>query len=126
MIILKNYSVVKKNDYYYIISKKNSICPKCNNILKVHDNKKRKIISIDGKVYVFKLRRLKCKNCKTLHIELPDIIIPYKKYSKDAIESALFNKKTSCYAENSTIYRWKKEYLNNKKIMDKISYINNF
>ena len=32
------------------------------------------------------LRRLKCKSCRKIHSELPDYIIPYKRYCAEIIE----------------------------------------
>jgi hypothetical protein len=53
-----------------------------------------------------------CKECKILHTELPDIIQPYKHYDSQTIQCVLDgnDESTQCAADNSTIYRWKKEY----------------
>jgi hypothetical protein len=55
---------------------------------------------------------LKCENkaCpKKYHRELPDIIIPYKRYSAESIEGAIDPKNTDVQvaAEESTIHRWR-------------------
>ena len=120
MLIIKDYEIRKYRKTYYIISKEKLKCPYCNNELKVRDSRKRHLI-LNNEKCEFNLRRLKCVNCKKIHIELPDIIIPYKRYSKEMIKSAVFYEYTNCQAENSTIYRWKNTLNNdiiNKKLFD--------
>lgn len=109
MIVLNNYHIFNKNDTYYVISKENPVCPLCQGPLKVRDSKRRKVILSESEVRLFHLRRLKCTHCGVLHIELPDLFVPHKHYSRDVIEMALVGSLTSCPAENSTIYRWNKE-----------------
>lgn len=75
----------------------------------MRDSKKRHIILAGGEVRTFQLRRLKCRNCGTLHLELPDIFLPYKHYSREVINKAVGGVLPDCPAENSTIYRWNKE-----------------
>lgn len=98
-----------QNGMYYVISSEPHLCPKCNGRMKVRDSKRRQVILASGEVRTFRLRRLKCQSCGLLHLELPDLCIPHKHYSRDAIEQALNGSLTFCTAENSTIYRWSKE-----------------
>lgn len=55
------------------------------------------------------IRRLKCKVCERVHHELPDILVPYKRYGSKSIE-AVINGDTalSVSADESTIIRWKR------------------
>ena len=109
MIILTNYHIYAKNNTYYIISQEISNCPKCSGHLTVRDSKRRKVILSADEERTFLLRRLKCTSCGALHVELPDLFLPYKHYSRAIIESAATGSTTACPAENSTIYRWNKE-----------------
>lgn len=109
MIILNNYQIVNRDNMYYAVSKEPRICPYCQGHMKVRDSKRRQVILATGEVRTFRLRRLKCRTCGHLHLELPDLFVPYKHYSRDAIEQALKGSLTFCSAENSTIYRWNKE-----------------
>lgn len=109
MIVLNNYHIVAKNERYSVVSKESRVCPICQGPLKVRDSKRRKVILAEGEVRTFHLRRLKCTHCGVLHVELPDLFVPYKHYSRNVIEMALVGSLTSCPAENSTIYRWNKE-----------------
>ncbi len=74
----------------------------------VAGSRKRKYIKITGEQVTLILRRLKCQPCKRIHHELPDILVPYKRYSSESIEEALNGgKNMTVAADESTIYRWK-------------------
>lgn len=109
MIILTEYRIYEKDDTYYVISHETPTCPICTGRLKVRDSKRRKVILSENEERTFRLRRLKCTNCGVLHVELPDLFLPHKHYSRAIIETAASGSLTSCPAENSTIYRWNKE-----------------
>lgn len=109
MIIIKKYRILEKNQIYHVVSMEPRICPACSGPLKVRDTKRRGLILEDGDVRVFLLRRLKCETCGTLQLELPDIFVPYKHYSKAVIQNAVNGSHRFCPAENSTIYRWSRE-----------------
>ena len=109
MIILTKYHIYSKNNTYYILSQETPICPKCKGHLTVRDSKRRKVILSADEEQTFLLRRLKCTSCGALHVELPDLFLPYKHYSRAIIESAATGSAAACPAENSTLYRWNKE-----------------
>lgn len=55
------------------------------------------------------IRRLRCKTCKRVHHELPDILVPYKRYRIECIEAVINGEKAlSVVADESTISRWKR------------------
>lgn len=55
------------------------------------------------------IRRMCCLCCGTIHHELPDLVVPYKRYSSASIESALNREEALVVAsDDSTIYRWRK------------------
>ena len=62
-------------------------CPNCGVFaeLKYYDRRKRAAINSSGKREIYSLRRLRCMKCKRMHTEIPDCLIPYKRY-----ESAVF------------------------------------
>ena len=37
----------------------------------------------------YRIRRLKCLHCNKIHHELPDFIVPYKRYSSDLISNVI-------------------------------------
>ena len=108
MIVLKDYTIKEQNGIYYIITSSTPNCPDCGGELKTRDSKKRKLISSDGTVNTFALRRYKCRGCGRVQMEFPDIMVPHKHYSRSAIIDTI-NGEQNCAAEQSTIYRWNKE-----------------
>lgn len=47
------------------------------------------MIEYSGERKVLIIRRLRCLGCGRVHHELPDIIVPYKRYSSETIELIL-------------------------------------
>jgi len=61
-----------------------------------------------GERKVLIIRRLRCSECNRIHHELPDIIVPYKRYSSEAIENIISRKPEQaddCPCELSTAKR---------------------
>lgn len=54
------------------------------------------------------IRRLKCKHCKRIHHELPDILIPYRRHSSETVEQIVDEKTEDVCCEESTIRRIKR------------------
>ena len=77
--------------------------------MKVRDSKRRKVMDESGTEYTFSLRRFQCDNCRMLHTEIPDCIVPNKKYCKNAIDNIVNGKCDYYIADNSTVWRWKKQ-----------------
>ena len=111
MIILTSYEVKKRNGIYYVTPNEPPVCPTCRHSMTVRDSKRRQVIVGNGIVHTYRLRRLRCPHCKVIHLELPDIFVPYKRYSRQVIRMAIAGSVTGCPAENSTIYRWSKQQL---------------
>jgi len=54
------------------------------------------------------IRRLKCKGCGRVHHELPDILVPYERYSSESIEAVITgNSELTVAADESTISCWR-------------------
>ena len=109
MVILRNYIVQKMDTTYRAVALAREYCPCCKGKMSVRDSRKRKVILADGREQIFFLRRLQCKNCRRVHLEMPDLMLPYKHYAKQVICCALDSGFLDCPADNSTIVRWKKE-----------------
>ena len=108
MIIITKYRIVSRDGFFCVKTNEPVLCPVCHSFLQVRDSKKRTLITEAG-VRIYKLRRLKCLQCGKIHSEIPDCIRPYKRYSKDLIEQAVQGNAANCPAEDSTLYRWKRE-----------------
>jgi hypothetical protein len=62
------------------------------------------------------IRRLQCVQCHRVHHELPDILVPYKRYGCESVEAVVnAEAELTVAADESTIYRWRRwfEWLSN-------------
>ena len=110
MIIISKYKLVliDENDSstFRVVSEENSICPVClSEKLKSISSRKRNAINSRGDKLIIVIRKLKCTNCKKIHHELPDIVVPYKRYLSEHIESIIEGEVDIVPCESSTIYR---------------------
>lgn len=94
MVVLKNYKIKEQNGMYYIVPSSVPGCPQCGGEMKIRDSKRRKVIFADGTVDTFVLRRYKCTVCGRVHLELPDIMVPHKHYSRSAIINTIMVRET--------------------------------
>ncbi len=76
-------------------------------------SRKRVLINSSGERLVLVVRRLKCTRCGRVHHELPDILVPYKRYSSESIEAVIAGESAlNVAADESTINRWKRWFNN--------------
>lgn len=109
MITVNNYIVEYDETLgaYKIQSAEAPVCPVCGQLLSGYDRRARHIIDSLGNVHWFSLRRLRCNNCKKLHLELPDFMRPNKHYEAQLIKDVLAGRSDFCPADDSTIRRWR-------------------
>jgi len=108
MIIISNYTLIEKSNLIIFVKNAEEItCPCCDAKLEVIGSRPRKYISSDGNRHTLVIRRLRCTTCRKIHHELPDILVPYKRYDSQSIESTLTSEgNLTVAAEKSTIKRW--------------------
>ena len=108
MISISKYKLEynKDENIYYVQTDEIPLCPICVSELIKKGRRKRKSLNQEGMWVVFSIRRLKCCKCKKTHHELPDCIIPYKRYGTRAIEN-IINDVAEVFCEESTIWRIK-------------------
>lgn len=89
-----------------------TVCPLCGGELRYYDNVAR-IIRTKRRITTYiEIRRFKCKNCKKVHRELPDNVVPYKQYEKEIIigvKEGLITSDTMGYEDypcEATMFRW--------------------
>jgi len=70
--------------------------------------RKRSVINGDGEKKTLVIRRLRCTSCRTIHHELPDVIIPYKRHSAGTLEKIISGDTAGLSCESSTIRRIKR------------------
>ena len=87
-------------------------CPHCQSQLEPYDRRNRKYQNITGDQKILVIRRLRCCNprCQRIHAELPDFLVPYKRYAVDVITAVLSGTAIVAPAEESTRHRWKNWY----------------
>lgn len=89
MVIISLYQQEIKDGKVYIRSEETIPCPICGAQLKVIGSKKRKAIDSEGHWQTYIIRRLRCKECETIHHELPDFLIPFKRHCRANIECVI-------------------------------------
>lgn len=84
-------------------------CPCCGEELKVIGSRKRISRNATGEVTVLVLRRLRCTGCRKIHHELPDCLVPYKRYESACVEDVVSKEAEGAVvaADDSTLYRWR-------------------
>ena len=102
----------EEGQYFTVWSTEIVSCPYDGGELVYRDSVFRNVKNLYSENACFKLRRLWCLICKTLHRELPDSIQPYRHYGADVIQTVLDGgeKADGCCADDSTIRRWKSEF----------------
>jgi hypothetical protein len=54
------------------------------------------------------IRRLRCAECRRIHHELPDKLVPYKRHVSESIEAVVTGEsKLSIPADEATLGRWR-------------------
>lgn len=91
MVIVHDYWLDGKTSSgnFHVRSRETQRCPVCGSGLSVCGSRGRGLIEYSGEKKILKIRRLWCDRCRRIHHELPDIIVPYKRYSAEAIENIL-------------------------------------
>jgi hypothetical protein len=112
MVIVHDYWLDDKaaEGIFYVRSNETQMCPICGSVLSVSGSRKRGMLEECGGKKILRIRRLWCDRCRRIHHELPDIIVPYKRYGQEAIENILSDRKqhsTTCPCELSTVKRIK-------------------
>jgi hypothetical protein len=65
------------------------------------------MIDSTGDKQTLVIRRLRCNECKHIHHELPDILMPYKRHCMETIERIIADDTKDIYCEISAISRIK-------------------
>jgi hypothetical protein len=93
---------------FFVRSGEQNPCPCCSGLLEVIGSRKRNYINDAGEKNALIIRRLRCGRCERVHHELPDILVPYKRYCRESIEAAVTENVTlTVAADESTILRWR-------------------
>jgi hypothetical protein len=108
MIIISEYQLEKiETNRYRVDSFEISICPVCGDVVIVIGTRERGYIDGSGEKQTLIIRRLRCKGCRLIHHELPDIIVPYKRHCTKTIEMIVTGEDDAVPCEDNTIRRIK-------------------
>lgn len=87
-------------------------CPCCDGPLKVAGSKERVWYRSSGTRHLLIIRRLHCVSCTKMHNELPDVLIPYKRYGVESIEPVVDGvEPIEVAADDATLVRWRQWFM---------------
>jgi ribosomal protein S27AE len=72
------------------------LCPKCGVLMSGYDTRLRRAVSGNGAAHSYRLRRLRCPSCGSIHLELPDFLRAGKHYEAAVIDEVLSGNSDSC------------------------------
>ncbi|KUG05276.1 hypothetical protein ASZ90_017349 [hydrocarbon metagenome] len=92
MVIVTNYELIEKPEKAVFCKEQGAeFFPCCGDKLKVVGSRERKCIEGSGTKIVLIIRRLCCTECKRIHHELPDMLVPYKRHARESIETVVIH-----------------------------------
>jgi hypothetical protein len=89
VIFVNLYRKEERNGRIHIRSDEEPVCPVCLGELRVIGSRDRKVIERGDRQQTYVIRRLRCKSCETIHHELPDLLVPYKRHCAATIEQVI-------------------------------------
>lgn len=91
MVIVKNFKLEMQADFdtAKVISADIHCCQTCNRDLVPFGYRKRIYFDEDGTKKILIIRRLRCVKCKKIHHELPDFLVPYKRYCVKVVQQCV-------------------------------------
>ena len=99
------------NSVFFVRCEESVPCPCCGEELIVIGSRRRISKNSSGQKKVLVIRRKRCTNskCNRIHHELPDCLVPYKRYESTCIEQVVSNSSepSNVAADNATLYRLK-------------------
>lgn len=115
MVIISKYQLFEKepgSGVFCVRSAEKVAAPCCGGALCVVGSRPRVWFKSSGDKAKLILRRLHCEPCGRIHHELPDLLVPYKRYDAESIEGAVSEPPlTDIAADESTLLRWKNWFL---------------
>ena len=88
-ILISTWIQARYRKFFYVRSSETPLCPCCGSVLHIIGSRYRILKENDGLKKKLIIRRTRCDSCEQIHHELPDIIVPYKRYGSGVIESVL-------------------------------------
>lgn len=90
---------------FFVRSEEVIPCPCCQGHLGVIGSRRRRYIQSSGEKVTLVIRRMRCESCCKIHHELPNILVPYKRYDAASIEETVSQQNPAVAADESTLFR---------------------
>ena len=90
---------------FFVRSEEIIPCPCCQGRLGVAGSRARVCTQGTGESIKLIIRRMWCKHCHRIHHELPDTLVPCKRYDRDSIEKMVTESTPTVAADKSTLRR---------------------
>ena len=89
MVLIQSYRLDEQGGFLVVIALEASCCPLCQTPLLMRSTRERVYWEGDTEAEknILIIRRLYCEKCGRIHHELPDCVVPYKRYSANVIEN---------------------------------------
>ncbi|WP_369123484.1 DUF6431 domain-containing protein [Alicyclobacillus suci] len=87
---------------FFVWSEDSVPCPCCQSTLSVAGNRTRTCIQSSGAHIKLVICRMRCKQCRRIHHELPYILFPYKRYDRQSVEQMVTEHTPAVAADEST------------------------
>ena len=84
-----SYRLEEQGGFFVVMVRDESHCPVCGTLLLVRATRKRVWWSGNEEKQMLQIRRLYCGECERIHHEIPDCLVPYKRYGTDVIENII-------------------------------------
>lgn len=109
MVNITDYRLAEQGGFafLFVISSETSSCPICGEILLMRGWRLRVMIDSGGNKTAIYIRRLFCSNCKHLHHELPNCLVPYKRNCSETIEAIISGQTEAAPCDKPLINRLK-------------------
>jgi hypothetical protein len=103
-----SYRLDEQGGFFIVIALDSSHCPVCQTMLLMRAARQRVRWKSEEEKEILIIRRMHCETCDCIHHELPDCLVPYKRYDAKAIENIVNNKEGGiCPADTAgRIRRW--------------------
>jgi len=89
MIPISKYRLEEQGGLFFVVTLEVSYCPICQGLVFTRGTRRRILYKSEEHKLILVIRRLYCEKCKCIHHELPDCIVPYKRYSAEVIENII-------------------------------------
>lgn len=102
-------SWLRSQPAFFVRCAESIVSPCCGEKLVVIGSRQRKIVNGEGEMKLLVIRRFRCSQCRKIHHELPDCIVPYKRYESDCIEHVVTQSAQLLVApaDHATLGRWR-------------------